>query len=75
MGNGPYGLRFIEPYIHYQTVPVDMVTVFHGKNKPCPNVIVVDSEGCEIEVEIRRPNENNIQILTNVPIIFTVYIY
>jgi hypothetical protein len=71
----PYLLRQVLPYIHEQTVPTQDITITHNKDKPCPQVVLIDSGGNEFEAEIRRPNSNQIQVLTNVPIIFTAYIY
>lgn len=70
----PYVLYQLEPIIHQQTVPVDDVIIFHDKDKK-PKVVVLDTDGVEIEVEIRYPDLKHIRILTNVPIQFEAYIY
>lgn len=70
----PYVLFQIEPVIHQQNVEVDDITIFHDKDK-VPKVIVLDTEGSEIEVEIGYPDLKHVRIRANVPIKFTAYIY
>lgn len=75
MGEKPYILKMIEPVVYKQTLPVDDITIYHGKGKLAPIVLLLDNEGNEFEAEIRRPDENHIRVLTNMPVIFTAYIY
>lgn len=74
MTRRPYVLFQLEPVTYQQNVEVDDVTIFHDKDK-YPKVIVLDTEGSEIVVEIQYPDLKHIRILTNVPIKFTAIIY
>lgn len=71
----PYLLNQIEPYIFNQNEAVDNVIINHGKNKLCPQVILLDEYGEVFETEIKYLTPNTLQLKMNMPVKFTVYIY
>jgi hypothetical protein len=64
----------LDPIIHQQTLAVNDVTIIHKKGR-MPKVVVINSNGSEISVEVRYPDLDSIRILTNTPTTFTAYIY
>lgn len=74
VGEKPYLLLQVEPYIHEVLVESDVVNINHKKHKLYPVVVLV-KDGFEIEAEVNYLDEDNLQIRTNAPIIFKVIVY
>jgi putative aminopeptidase FrvX len=75
MSSRPYVLAQLEPYIYIQSVDSSDVLITHNKNKLAPKVILISTDGDEIEAQIKYVDVNTVRILLNMPIQFTAYIY
>lgn len=60
-GTGDVVVTVSEKYCHKQLLPATIWEIVHNMNK-VPSVVIFDSAGDEVYADIKRINENSIQI-------------